>query len=133
MTEEASKRKRDRGEDGGPERKRSKGKGKAKETDDEDDAEWRRRVELRMAEMEERIMARLDRGFASLRRRMYALEQQMDGEWKETVARKTPEESDAGSEVDTEEDTEMGEDEEGGDTRDEESVAEVVAEGRMEE
>ena len=77
-------------------------------------------------------MARLDRGFASLRRRMLALEQQMDGEWKETVARKTPEESEPGSEIDSEEDTEVGEDEEG-DTRDEESVAEVVAEDQMEE
>jgi hypothetical protein len=132
LTEEASKRKRDRGEDGGPERKRSKGKGKARETDDEDDAEWRRRMELRMAEMEDNLMKRLDRGFASLRRRMYALEQQMDGEWKETVGGKTPEESEPGSDIDSEEDTEMGEDEEG-DTRDEESVVEVVAEGRMEE
>jgi len=89
-----------------------------------------------MAEMEERIMARLDRGFASLRRRMYALEQQMDTEWKETVGGKTPEESEPGSDIDSEEDTEVGEDEEG-DTRDEESVAEGVAEGvaedRMEE
>jgi hypothetical protein len=122
QTEEASKRKRDRAEDGGSEKKRSKGKGKAGEADNEDEAEWRRRMELRAAEMEERIMARLDRGFASLRRRMLALEQQVDTEWREILAKADPEESDGGSEADTE----MGEGD-GEDTRDKESVAEEVA------
>src|ERR1700679_2638815 len=81
-----------------------------------------------MAEKDKNLMRRLDRGFRSLRRRMKGLEQQMDTEWKETVGGKTPEESEPGSDIDSEEDTEVGEDEEG-DTRDEESVAEGVAEG----
>ena len=81
-------------------------------------------MELRVVEMEERVMARLDRGFKYLSRRMLALEQLVDEEWKEIVGRPDPEEP--------EEDTEMGEE-----ARDRESgadeVAEKVAEDRMEE
>jgi hypothetical protein len=135
-TREGSKRKRDRVEDGGSEKKRPKGKGKAREVDDEGEAEWRKRMELRMAEMETRLMARLDRGFKSLSRRLLALEQLADQDWEELVGKPDPVESEEGSESDTE----MGEGD-GEDTRDEEMVAEVlaedaaedVAEGRMEE
>jgi len=134
QTEEDSRRKRNRTEDGGSEKKtkKSKGKGKAKETDDEEDeAEWRRRMELRLAEMEVRVMARLDKGFRSLHRRMLGLEQLVDDDWR-ALGKPDPTESDGA----TEGGSEMDEDE-GEDKRDEEAVTEKmagnVAEDAMEE
>jgi hypothetical protein len=129
-TEAESKRKRDRAGSGGPERKRkrSEAKGKQKAETEEDGAEWRRRMELRVAEMEERIMARLDRGFRHLGRRMLALEHLVDEDWAELVGRPDPEES----EGESEEDTEMGNGEESGDGESEAEVEEVAGDA-MEE
>ena len=79
-------------------------------------------MELRVAEMEERLMARLEKGVKSLHRRMLGLEQLVDDDWR-ALGKSDPTESDG----ETEGGSGMGEGD-GEDARDEEMVAEEVAE-----